>query len=321
MDERLLTRYQTLFRKLRRDRKNGGAPHKPVLLLAVSELIRKGEITSPHIYITAELVLEFKNCWSRLVTTPHQPNFALPFFHMRSEPFWELVAFPGMQIGVTSSASVKSFKNLRETVHYAALDPVLFELLRHPAGNALLQHELLNYYFPDTAERWQQTQDYSVSGELELQIVSDTPLVYKQRMEDLKGSLSNEAYQEELFVRGAVFKRKVPLIYGYRCAISGLQVETTMNVQMVDACHIVPFAESGDDTIKNGFCLTPTLHRAFDRGIIVVDDSYRVRISPQMKENDSPYAIRQFEGKQLLLPESQYLPALENFRAHREKWL
>lgn len=33
-----------------------------------------------------------------------------------------------------------------------------------------------------------------------------------------------------------------------------------MNAQLVDACHIVPFAISKDDTINNGISLSPNLH-------------------------------------------------------------
>lgn len=32
---------------------------------------------------------------------------------------------------------------------------------------------------------------------------------------------------------------------------------------MVDACHVIPFAESFDDTITNGLALAPTLHRIY----------------------------------------------------------
>ena len=68
----------------------------PILLLSIIELVQKGEIINNRIEITPELVLEFKNNWSKLVTSQHHPNFALPFFHMKSEPFWKLVTKTGM---------------------------------------------------------------------------------------------------------------------------------------------------------------------------------------------------------------------------------
>lgn len=83
-----------------------------------------------------------------------------------------------------------------------------------------------------------------------------------------------------------------------------MKVESINSISMIDACHIVPFSESYNDTITNGIPLCPNLHRAFDRGLIGIDDNYRVLISRSWKESQSPYLIKQFEGKQILLPEN-----------------
>ena len=88
---------------------------------------------------------------------------------------------------------------------------------------------------------------------------------------------------------------------------------------MIDACHIVPFTISHDDTIGNGFALCPNLHRAFDRGLILVDDNYRVIVARNFIESSqSPYQIKIFDGKHLILPNNQkYFPSLENLRKHK----
>ena len=93
-----------------------------------------------------------------------------------------------------------------------------------------------------------------------------------------------------------------------------------MNAQLVDACHIVPFAISKDDTINNGISLSPNLHRAFDRGLITINSDYVVRISPAIKEKDSPYSLSQFEGKQISLPkDNKFFPSIENLNWHRKE--
>jgi putative restriction endonuclease len=48
---------------------------------------------------------------------------------------------------------------------------------------------------------------------------------------------------------------------------------------MVDACHIIPFSISHDDTIRNGICLSPNLHRAFDRGLFTLTNDLEVKVS------------------------------------------
>jgi len=86
---------------------------------------------------------------------------------------------------------------------------------------------------------------------------------------------------------------------------------------MVDACHIVPFAVSHDDTITNGLSLSPNLHRAFDRGLISVDENYMVRVSAHITEPDYANNLRSFAGKQLLLPvDKPYLPEISNLQWH-----
>lgn len=89
MSEELLVKYSVYFKKLRCAyvKGMGRAPHKPILILSIIQLIAKGVITSNRIFITADLMLTFKQNWNQLVQTGHKRNFSLPFFHLRSEPF------------------------------------------------------------------------------------------------------------------------------------------------------------------------------------------------------------------------------------------
>jgi len=96
-----------------------------------------------------------------------------------------------------------------------------------------------------------------------------------------------------------------------------MRIIASKEVQMIDACHIVPFSDSHDDTISNGISLCPNLHRAFDRGLISVDEDYRVIVSNSFSESSPDYSIKQYEGKQLFLPkETGYFPLIENLRWH-----
>ncbi len=313
-----LSKYITDFKRLRRDRKNGGAPHKPILLLAIARLIQQSVIQSRFIEITPELVLEFKELWGKLVVSNHSPNFSLPFFHMRSEPFWKLVSKIGMDFPITSSNSIRSLNGLKEALSYAEIDQELFLLMSQSVEGVVLQEVLLDTYFAETKDLLLQ-QSPSLFAALETQILKEDQLTYRQRIDELKTTLTKEEFEEELFVRGGVFKREIPKIYNYQCAISGMRIESTSNAQMVDACHIIPFANSKDDTITNGISLSPNLHRAFDRGLITVSSSYKVQISNTIKELDSPYSLGQFNGKEILLPENtNFHPSQNNFSWHRE---
>ncbi|WP_121666194.1 HNH endonuclease [Mesonia aquimarina] len=316
-----INKYIAQLTQLNRDYSKGlgKAPHKPVLLISVIELIAKQEITGNRIFITGELVLAFKNNWKKLVTTGHTANFALPFFHLRSEPFWELVTKPGKQIPLTKSRSIKSFPKLKETLAFATIDQALFQLLQQPVHRELLLAVLLDTYFPETKHNFSFALPNTTQQQLEYEILNEPSAIYKQHIIELKASLPEDDYQEELFIRGSLFKKTIPKLYDYSCCISKMKVETGLNIQLIDACHIHPISLSYDATIQNGLALTPTLHRAFDRGLITITTDFTVRVSKRLHEGASVYALSQFEGTTIQLPQQvHHYPSLEALAWHRK---
>ncbi len=300
------------FSRLRTAKINGvAAPHKPILLLAIITGIEQGEIKENKIRITPALVAAFKNLWHQLVhNTTFTANFALPFYHLKSDGFWHLHTCLGREILLTTSHSIKSFAQLKEVMDYASFNEDLYHLLINPDTREVLKQTLLSAYFP-TAQK--------VSANNELittiihQILHEPAAVYKSKAASFD--------EEEVFIRGGVFKKEIPKIYNYTCCISGMRVVADKEVQMIDACHIVPFAQSGDDTIGNGLSLCPNLHRAFDRGLVAISNEYRVLVKPFHEVNNNAYSIKQFEGKKILLPkEKAYHPLTVNLAKHRQRF-
>jgi len=287
------------------------APHKPILLLAVINGIEQREIQENKIRITPQLVAAFKDLWHRLVhNTAFTANFALPFYHLKSDGFWHLHTCIGREVLLTTSHSLKSFAQLKEVIDYASLNEDLYHLLINPHTRAVLRQTLLSAYFPHA-------NNLSASNELITtiihQILYEEPAVYKTKAASFD--------EEEIFIRGGVFKKEIPKIYNYTCCISGMRIIADKEMQMIDACHIVPFSESGDDTIGNGLSLCPNLHRAFDRGLIAISDEYRVLVKPFYEADKNVYSIKQFEGKKILLPkEKVYHPLITNFAKHRQRF-
>jgi len=299
--------------------KNGGAPHKPILLLSVIRMFENGIFTNNQIYVLPELVASFKANWSKLVTTNHYPIFALPFYHMSSEPFWKLIPNIGCEKWIESKSSMRSLGNLTMAVQFTLIDNELANLLLVPENRDILKISILDKYFPNTKS------NYGTNGNDDLpsaSILHENSEEYKRKIIELKNKVDENAFQEEIFIRGGLFKREVPKIYNNTCAISGLRLTAvTTTVSMIDACHIVPFSESYDDTLTNGIALCPNLHRAFDRGLISFSDNYTVLINKNFVEDkNSAFNISQFDGKQIILPYSEELyPALENLYKHRNK--
>jgi len=115
------------------------------------------------------------------------------------------------------------------------------------------------------------------------------------------------------------FRETVLSSYNFSCAICRLNLPMLLN-----ASHIIPWSE--DKTRRadpqNGLSLCVLHDRAFDRGIIAVDESYRIMLSGRAKVAKAPKLHRvgllEIEGKKLILPD-KFRPDKIAFAYHREK--
>lgn len=105
--------YIEAFRNMKRAKMGGYiAPHKPLLLLSIIELIRNGKCTSNQIFLNSDLISTFKDLWEKYVDNGNKPDglyvaddlylelsnrypfkctIANPYYHMQHEAFWRLV--------------------------------------------------------------------------------------------------------------------------------------------------------------------------------------------------------------------------------------
>jgi len=286
------------------------APYKPALLLAVLEGVEEGLVKNNRIVITPELIAAFRAYCQLLSPGPEYAAcpFQLPFFHLQSGRFWHLHAQPGRELVLTSSRSVRSFGHLREVIAYASLDEALWELVQRPLAREDIRQALLTRYFPLTRPRAGQEK----LDDLGRQMLEEPAAVYNRAVD-----VTDET---EVLVRSPVFSREVLRAYQSTCAISGLQLlSTTGAAPLLDACHIVPWSVSHDDTIGNGLALCPNLHRAFDRHLLWIDVNYRVRVAEGFGElSGHEYGVQRFNGQQLKLPKVRaWWPRVENLVAQR----
>jgi putative restriction endonuclease len=307
----ILSKYIKKFTHLKVDRSKGQpAPHKPLLLLSIIQEIECGNIRENKICINAELVARFKDNFFHLIKVENfTTNFSLPFYHLKSEGFWHFHYHFGKQLQLTSSFSIKSLKQLQEVIDYAYFDNDLFLLLVQDESRNILKHCIIETYFSGKINYVTLINVYF--KEVEELLLNEPAVSYKKEILKLD--------EEEVFIRKGAFKKIVPRIYNQSCCVSGMRIISSMEVQMVDACHIVPFSESHDDTITNGISLCPNLHRAFDRGLIAIDNNFRLMISDKFSEGGVDYCITQYANKKLMLPvEEKYYPAVSNLEWHRQ---
>jgi putative restriction endonuclease len=75
------------------------APHKPLLLLAVLDLVHRGVITSPFIAVTCDLVELnelFNLYWRWIIPLGQTSSIAFPFSRLDREPFWRRMRVPAL---------------------------------------------------------------------------------------------------------------------------------------------------------------------------------------------------------------------------------
>lgn len=314
-----LSAYLARLTKLKVDARTVGgvrleSPYKPALLLAVLEGVEEGLIRANQIEITPELIAAFKAYCHLLSPGPEYAAcpFQLPFFHLQSSGFWHLQARPGRELVLTASRSVRSFGHLREVIAYAWLDAPLWELVQQPLAREAIRQALLTRYFPLTQQYFRPRAGQERLADLGRQMLEEPAAVYNRAVQ-----VADEATVAE---RSGVFVREVLRAYQSTCAVSGLQlVSTTGAAPLLDACHIVPWSVSYDDTIGNGLALCPNLHRAFDRHLFWIDTDYRVRVAEGFGElGGHDYGVQRFNGQPLRLPQVRaWWPKVENLAAQR----
>ncbi len=292
----------------------GKAPHKPVLLVTLIELIDRDIIKDNRVFVDTELVGIFQENWRLLVNTLNTPDFTLPFYHLQNEkfdgkPFWFLKPKPGCQI----NAHISSVNTLANVLDHGYFDEAIYFLLSDAVSRALIKSVLLDTYFAETKAGYIQSKRAGEGylHDLEGYVLNEPEHQYK--------TVKVETEEDE-FVRGGLFKKLVPKVYNSTCCITGMRLESSFGHNFIDACHIIPFSITHDDKVNNGLALCPNLHRAFDRGLITIDTDYCVLVSNHIIENkDHPYNLKQLNGKGIRLPGNKlYFPDRGNLEWHSQ---
>ncbi|RKU11822.1 hypothetical protein C6501_11995 [Candidatus Poribacteria bacterium] len=314
MNEEILRKYINEFRNLRIDRAHGNAPHQPVLLLTIIEMIEQEQIKINKIPPSPHLVEKFLKYWN--CVTNRKPNPALPFFHLKSRSFWHHHPNPGYEKALEVVSQIKTFSQLRKMISHASLDEELFTLLIQPLEREILRKTLIDKYFLGLTNEIQSVilEEQQISG------FSKELLDYVQH--DFSTELE-EPIESKKKIREPGFRRTIMRIYDYTCAVCELQILTLDGESVTEAAHIIPFNKSNNDDVRNGISLCKLHHWAFDRYLFSVDESYIITVSDLMTEKGpTEWMLKTLYGKAILLPKQQELfPAQSALAWHREKML
>jgi len=288
---------------LRRDKRGSHErPHKPVLLLAIIELLSRNQISENQVPITDELVATFKRLFEVVRQPSDHPTIQNPLFHLSSDGFWTLEPkIRGETIYRVGEASGSpSLGELRRHVAFGRFDPGLWPLLSDSDSRREIREALIDRYFPEKRS------------------ALDLSSAEKQ---DRNPILREEAQRG----RDAAFRKTILDIYDYRCAACGIRVLIESEVSLVEAAHLIPFNLSRNDKPDNGIALCPNHHWAMDRFLIAPcpDTHHKAgiwKVSPRLDNRiEGQRELMSLRDHPVIPPgEEKFLPAPDSLRWRSE---
>jgi putative restriction endonuclease len=283
------------------------SPHKICMILAVLDLARSGRLICNQIYFDPELLTRYLQFFAAVSRSRDNPNAHYPFFYLRSAlrggeaSFWHLHPIPGREIVLAHMSNVRKVSDITQNIAFASLDPELFELLQQSAAIETLSNSLAMHWFDRGLE------------ELHT-VVSQYAAVARYEQKIRSANLTAQETPAPEYVRKPAFGRTVTQIYDYRCAATGIRLLLPSGESMVEAAHIHPFSEAGDDDARNGLALSPNIHWAMDKNLISPGPDLKWHVSslidPRIPDN---FLLSSLDKKPLILPtEARWSPKRES---------
>jgi putative restriction endonuclease len=270
--------------RLKTDRAKGDpAPHKPLLLLAVMDLIETDALPSPIIPLSAELTYQFLTYW-RIVAHRRKaaPDIRMPFHHLAGDSLWEPLD------------AQQHFSADRKITRFARFSNTAFALFHDPTFREQARRVLIVTYFLPS----EQVALAASLGIPEADLGTAALAVASTEREN--------AFQSG---RDVKFRLVVVAAYSFTCCLTRHRLTTISSGTMVDAAHIHQFADSRNNDPQNGIALSKNAHWMFDQGLWTIKDDFTVKVAHPHFAEDNPHGkgLADFDGHQLLLPSNPNL--------------
>lgn len=317
--------YVNRFRQLKSDRVRWThspdtlrkAPHKPLLLIALIDLIEGGAVEGPQFSLDGQLIETFQDHWRAVIGSGRPGNPVLPAYHLRSEragghPFWILVPRAGHESDLAQQ--IRQYSVWDETVDHIELAQDLAELLRDQEARIILRATLVGSKFSASAgER------LDAATQLSIQISHTAQGLASAADEPFKliwepGSWGNILRE----IRDAAFRRLVLPSYQHQCSVCAIRIITPEGRSLVQAAHIASHSETHNNDPRNGIAMCGVHHWCFDEGLLGISKKLEVLVSPLVDQfPPGAETLIQLRGRRYSIPESlSYRPSPEAIQWH-----
>ncbi|MCC5944488.1 MAG: HNH endonuclease [Bernardetiaceae bacterium] len=136
-------------------------------------------------------------------------------------------------------------------------------------------------------------------------------------IKDLKGE--TKIREVKTRVNQNIFRQIILGNYSGKCAITGIDIP-----ELLFASHIIPWSKNEKERLnpENGICLSSLYDKAFDRGLIAINEKYQVLLSDKLKKRkEADYYGKYFAPieNQLLIAPQKYFPKKEFIQYHLDE--
>lgn len=275
------------------------AANKPCLLLAIICEIQNGHINTPTVAIDDRLLARYFDLYEAATGDRQSANPHLPLWHLKGDQgvsgaLWEPVFDNSIARVANSLGQPKSLKGLKALFTQAVLDSALFSAFQNKQMAHNASALIVAHYFAEDP------QQHALNTYLANALESGD---YEKHPDSLVGEVK-ETHQQQ--ARSAAFRTLVLEAYDYRCAATRLRFITPDYRYLVEAAHLIPFAESYDDRPTNGLALTPNLHWAMDNRLIAPGPDHKWHVSPTLDDFMPDNAwLQQLHGQAVVLPRAK----------------
>lgn len=291
--------WQTWFNRLktlRVSKSKGEAPHKPLLLLVVLDMIEEGMLGDGILHRDGNLAFRFSSYWSIIAyRRSSKPDVKLPFYHLNTAEVWLPLDAEGR------------FTTARELAVAAQMNEGFLSCASNAEFRLLARQILIDTYF-EPQEQLTLCRLLDIPPWMPGEVVS----------ESLRLAVKVETERK----RDVQFSLRVLPAYDFTCALTLYRMVAVDGTTAVDAAHIKQFKQGGPNCPTNGLALSKTAHWLFDRGFWSIGDDYRVLVRAAHFEEtgEAAHLFKPRVGKPILLPRNQTLyPAREYLAWHRDR--
>lgn len=208
-------------------------------------------------------------------------------------------------IGRTPSALAMKLVNI------ASLDPVITETGRSGLKGSSKADKAM---WLEMNSNWT---NFWAESELATEHITSSIAIKKDISEnDVSYSSENKVITTTSRYGQSSFRKAVLSAHNDRCCITGIE-----NTKLLIASHIIPWSKDETNRLNpsNGLCLSSLHDKAFDAGLLTINQKFEVILSKELKAGNTSYhknSFMAFEGKKIILPE-KFSPSQDFLEYHR----